>query len=125
MSTSEEIKKRIEELVQQEKKLKSESLEANTGIRLKISESMRNYETSMKDINVFHSGLKDKFIYLEKFVVYFDEQFKFFNSLIEEKKILEERNMNLECDMKMLDINGKEELILSLKEENIKLSKEE
>ena len=120
----EELKRNLDNYIRENTKLRNEIIEGKPTIRAKISDAMRDYENTLKDINTNHGNIKTKLIYLEKFVTYFDEQFKFFNSVLEEKKKLEEYVLNLECEIKMMDINSKEENILLLKEQNIKLTKE-
>ena len=120
----ENLKKDLDKFIKENTKLKNEMIEGKSVIRSKISESMNSYETQIKTIQETHEILMTKLSYLEKFVTYFDEQFKFFNSSLEEKKKLEEYILNLECEIKMIDVHTKEEEILVLKEQNMRLSKE-
>lgn len=120
----ESIKKELDNYIKENTKLKIEIIEGKPVIRAKISDAMNGYENTLKEANDTHESLKAKLNYIEKFVTYFDEQFKFFNSLLEEKKKLEEYILNLECEIKMMDIHSKEEEILLLKEQNIKLTRE-
>ena len=117
----ESLKKELDKHIKENTKLKNEIIEAKPAIRAKISEAMNGYETALKEANDTHESLKSKLNCLEKFVTYFDEQFKFFNSLLDEKKKLQEHTLNLECEIKMMNIHAKEEEILLLKEKNINL----
>jgi hypothetical protein len=120
----ENLKKDVDKFIKDNTQLKNEMIEGKSVIRAKITEAMNNYETAIKNIQETHETLQTKLSYLEKFVTYFDEQFKFFNSSLEEKKKLQDHIISLECEIKMIDINTKEEEMLALRELNMKLSRE-
>jgi tetratricopeptide (TPR) repeat protein len=120
----ENLKKDLDKFIKENTQLKNDLLEGKSVVRAKITEAMNNYESAIKNIQETHETLQTKLSYLEKFVTYFDEQFKFFNSSLEEKKKLQDHIISLECEIKMIDINTKEEEILALRELNMKLSRE-
>jgi hypothetical protein len=120
----ENLKKDLDKFIKENTQLKNDLIEGKSVVRAKITEAMNSYESAIKNIQETHETLQTKLSYLEKFVTYFDEQFKFFNSSLEEKKKLQDHIISLECEIKMIDINTKEEEMLVLKELNMKLSRE-
>lgn len=120
----ESLKKQIESLILQNGNLRTEIIEARPKMRQKIANALTEYDDGMRKIVESHSDIGNKLEYIVTFMKYFDEKFVFFNSLIEDNRKLSEKVNSLECQLKMVDIDSKNEEIFNLKESNLKLTKE-
>lgn len=121
---TEELRKKLDESIRENTKLRTDFIEAKPKMRQKISEALFQYDENIKQIVDNHNNLEGKLENILSFMKYFDEKFIFFSSLIEDNKKLEEKINILECQIRVVDIDSKNEEIYELKESNLRLARD-
>lgn len=119
-----ELKQKLENFVKEISRLQTEVIDTKSNIRQKVCEAMRNYDENIEKIINGHNTLENKLGNIFTFMNNFEEKFGFFNTLIEDKKKLEAMIESLECEIKMSSQEHKDKEIFSLKEEIVKLQKD-
>lgn len=121
---TEEMRKTAQKYIKENSLIKSENFESKAIMRQKINDAMKFYDDSIKNISDNHSSIEQKLSKISLFMETFDQKFVYFNSLIEDKKILTDRVNELEIKIRMMTNDDQSKEILRLRESNFKLSKE-
>jgi len=121
---TEEMRKAAEKHIKENSMIKSENFESKAIMRQKINDAMKFYDNSIANISDNHKSIEEKLAKITGFMEVFDKKFLLFNSLIEDKKVLIDRVNHLEVKIRMLSNEDQFKEVLTLRESNIKLSKE-
>jgi len=119
-----ELNQKLENFAREISKLQVEIVDSKTSVRQKVCQAMSNYDENIEKIINDHNTLENKLGFIFNFMNNFEEKFKFFNSLIEDKKQLEVKLDALECELKMKSSEFKDKENFSYREELMKLQKE-
>jgi hypothetical protein len=120
----EELRIKTESLIKELGDIRLEYLEARPKMRQSVQGAMDNYEKNISNIMDHHNNLESKLDRIYEFVEFFDTKFQFFNSLLEDNKKAQEKISQLECDLKMIDLESREKQMFELREEISKLQRE-
>ena len=120
----EQLRKKSETLIKELSDLRLEYLEARPKMRQSVQGAMDNYEKNIDNIIEHHTSLEGKLDQIFQFMDFFQNKFVFFSSLIEDNKKAQEQINQLECDLKMIDLESREKQMFELREEISTLQRE-
>jgi hypothetical protein len=120
----EHLKTSLENAIRDHTKLQNEYLNTKPRMRQRVEEAMSQCEKIIKQLSANHNSIEAKLDYLYNFMNFFDEKFVFFNTLIEDKRKMEQKYDLMDCQLKMIDIDGKNEEIAKLKEHVFKMTRD-
>lgn len=121
---TEDMRKTAEKYIKENSMIKSENFESKAIMRQKINDAMKFYDDTISNISDNHKSIEEKLSKIIEFMEVFDEKFVFFNSLIEEKKVLTDKINELEISLRRVSNDDQYKELLSLREGNLKMSKE-
>lgn len=119
-----ELRNNSESLIKELSDVKLEYLEARPKMRQSVQTAMDNYEKNISNIMDHHNNLESKLDRIYEFIEFFDSKFQFFSSLLEDNKKSQEKISQLECDLKMIDLDSREKQMFELREEISKLQRD-
>ena len=121
---TEEMRRAAEKHIKENSMIKSENFESKAIMRQKINDAMEYYDKTLGNISDNHRTIEEKLSKITVFMEQFDQKIMFFNSLLEEKKALTDKVNELETKIRRISNDDQQKEVLSLREGNIKLSKE-
>jgi DNA repair exonuclease SbcCD ATPase subunit len=120
----EHLRQSLENAICEYSKMQNEFINTRPKMRQRVEEAMSQCEKIITKLSADHNSLEAKLDYLYEFMNFFDQKFVFFNTLIEDKKQMEMKYDLIDCQLKMMDIDGKNEEIAKLKETVSKMTKD-
>jgi hypothetical protein len=121
---NESLKLSLEHSIKEHTKLQNEYINSKPKMRQRVEEVMEQCEKIVKQLSANHNSIEAKLDYLYNFMNFFDEKFVFFNTLIEDKRKMEQKYDLIDCQLKMIDLDGKNEEIAKLKEHVFKMTRD-